>query len=658
MTSLKGSLPPPGSASWSASRATPAVEEDPLSEELRVRHVVIREAISRVLPTKHTVYKIHVMTQTEQWSILRRFREFESLHGKLFKLHLVKKDALPNKRVLGNFDKENIEKRREGLEQYLQRLITSESDSVLFAKPFLDFLDVPSHHVLHVTHKLTREMAQNGDSLLSKNAPYHLTAIQCRCIDQRLKLPYNYKHKGDWNDGTFSRQSPDAMVIGSQDDLANLYEFVYRLKHLCIHPVREPFVTSEDALIESTEVDLTIWRSLQKLEIDHCVFAHFLGLGAVQENVTHLRVRYANVSKMKEVLLDAVVEKRKAPQNQSTNVDSWRKTAMASLSDRIYVKPWIRLQKLDLSCNDIEEVEASVLELLPVLDALDLHSNRISSLKSWLTAGIPHKIKSLNLSHNCIDTLKCERNSQQTSKITLSALEMERPPRKMTTIDPSWIGSLSEAPVALTPKVPTPLNMPPPSYNSHHLISTQNPNATLDELQRLRMQSPQNGSEEIRTVTANRVLQDTVQRAQTETRAIYETDDVSSNTAPQRSQTQIDASITVFSIAMLSPNLTELHLANNALTSLKGLERIPELTTLDVSHNKLAKFSDISTLMSVNKLHTLHIKGNPIIQSKDYRAKLLARIKSPNQKIQVDGAQVSDDAVRAAQAQMRNGNAK
>ena len=54
--------------------------------------------------------------------------------------------------------------------------------------------------------------------------------------------------------------------------------------------------------------------AVRKLEIDHTMFAHIQGLGTLQENITHLRVRYARVKSMKHVLSDAVIERRAAPQ--------------------------------------------------------------------------------------------------------------------------------------------------------------------------------------------------------------------------------------------------------------------------------------------------------------------------------------------------------
>jgi hypothetical protein len=74
MTSLRASLPPPGSVNWSGSSGT--TDRDPFCLELKVRHVVIRECILRQLPKPHTLYKVDVMTQSDQWAVYRQVNEW------------------------------------------------------------------------------------------------------------------------------------------------------------------------------------------------------------------------------------------------------------------------------------------------------------------------------------------------------------------------------------------------------------------------------------------------------------------------------------------------------------------------------------------------------------------------------------------------------
>lgn len=74
------------------------------------------------------------------------------------KLHAMRKEYLPGKRLTGNMSPSVIEQRREALERYLQRLInryvimtsqtltqSSSDQKVVFSTPLLEFLDVHRH---------------------------------------------------------------------------------------------------------------------------------------------------------------------------------------------------------------------------------------------------------------------------------------------------------------------------------------------------------------------------------------------------------------------------------------------------------------------------------------------------------------------------------
>lgn len=232
------------------------------------------------------------MTQSDQWSVYRRYSHFEAFHYEMVKARAAKKDALPKKRMLGNMNPEAVEQRRQGLERYMQRLISGNED-VLLSEPLIAFLEVKKHNVIGVTLRLTKHLSQCGEQILGEDLPFHLTATQCRCVAQRLLLPYNFgvEDRGD------SKLGSGMSLAGTETDLAHLYEFVYQLKHLCVHPKREDNVAPSEAIIERTEADLSCWRSVEKLEIDHSVFGHFLGLASLQDRLTHFRMRFGEVKK-------------------------------------------------------------------------------------------------------------------------------------------------------------------------------------------------------------------------------------------------------------------------------------------------------------------------------------------------------------------------
>ena len=65
-------------------------------------------------------------------------------HLQLMRQHNVGRDLLPPKKISGNLSKQLIDRRRQLLEQYLQKMIHSEPQISQSAE-LLEFLDVPAH---------------------------------------------------------------------------------------------------------------------------------------------------------------------------------------------------------------------------------------------------------------------------------------------------------------------------------------------------------------------------------------------------------------------------------------------------------------------------------------------------------------------------------
>jgi len=83
---------------------------------------------------KFTVYKVLVKTPEKNYFIFRRYNEFQGLYDKLKKTHPELNLKLPGKKLFGNnFDPEFIKMRREGLNDFVQKIlhianITSHTD--------------------------------------------------------------------------------------------------------------------------------------------------------------------------------------------------------------------------------------------------------------------------------------------------------------------------------------------------------------------------------------------------------------------------------------------------------------------------------------------------------------------------------------------------
>lgn len=664
MTSLGASLPPPGSSVWRSDRAAPG-EDDQVVSESRVRHVVIREATIRPTPTKHVIYQIEVNTQSDRWQVERRYSEFVALQAAVQQLHSGKKgNMLPAKRLIGNLTAAVIEERRQGLERYLQRLVNGEKE-VVFSPALLKFLEVNEHNVIWVAQHLARHLQLYGERILSAEVSFHITATQANCIARRMKLPMDSKTVHQTLEPCGEHAEP---VI----DLSNLYDFVFQQGHLCVHPRRSVHIKEEHAPVLAVTADLSPWRSLTKLDIDHFAIGYFDGLSVIQENLTELRVAHGDVKDMRQVVLDSVARKRAIPQARA-KVEGWRQAALKNFAEnRTYQKPWIRLTMLDLSSNSIAEFDSACLDQLPALERLVLRWNEIVNLNSWFKHGpIMPRLHEINLSCNKITTLEtiyteADRSNVRAPSISLRAapVAVASPKKLEVNINAQWVDSS-----ALSKSVPfgqiikaTPENTLPPSYKAHHLISTDAPKASLDELQRRRSQrlatSPEEdvvgslpvGSSD--SVVAGRkaslVPAGTLERikAVASDQAIGGELDVRKRMESPGARTDrmtIPNGIpqnTLRCFYRLAPALGTLILSNNRLTSLRGLEHLNALEYLDVSFNAIATTKGLSALVHMTKLRLLLLEGNPLATARGYRADTASRFLGPRETT-IDGKAVS-----------------
>lgn len=82
------------------------------------------ERNKRFTVSKTAVYKVVVTAEGRTWFIFRRYNEFHSLYDKMKKLFPDAQLKLPGKKLFGNLDPDFIRHRREGLHDFIQKLIT------------------------------------------------------------------------------------------------------------------------------------------------------------------------------------------------------------------------------------------------------------------------------------------------------------------------------------------------------------------------------------------------------------------------------------------------------------------------------------------------------------------------------------------------------
>lgn len=379
MASLKGFLPPAGSALWRKDRGR--LNSDSENSSIpAIKHVVIREVWQRSYPSPHALYKIDVMTKSNHWFVFRRYREFNDLHKNLVSLYGIPKDMLPPKKFMSNMALSVLEKRKAALEHYLQRLVNS-STYVSTSPEIVEFLEVQRHDVMSVTRALAKDLAQNGEDVLAKGESFTLAPTQLYCITRQLQLP----------------EPTNAVDDVDAGDLGSLYDFIYQLKALCVSSIVNKSTTSQE-LSSHLEFDISLFKSLNCLIIDGCPLNLINNLSRVQAQITNLTARYC-LTTLKELLVDCAAEKRLAPKVKGP-VEAWRGLTTARLMhNRVVVQPWRQLTNLDVTHNNLAAFDTS-LKLLPALQNLNMSYNEFVHLD--LQQLCCPSVKHLNLSHNNI----------------------------------------------------------------------------------------------------------------------------------------------------------------------------------------------------------------------------------------------------------------
>ncbi|XP_022190156.2 sorting nexin-29 isoform X2 [Nilaparvata lugens] len=72
----------------------------------------------------HHVYQVHVRICSEEWNVYRRYAQFYALHKQLKKQYpIVSTFNFPPKKTIGNKEARFVEQRRDGLQQYLRKVV-------------------------------------------------------------------------------------------------------------------------------------------------------------------------------------------------------------------------------------------------------------------------------------------------------------------------------------------------------------------------------------------------------------------------------------------------------------------------------------------------------------------------------------------------------
>ncbi|XP_077677219.1 nischarin isoform X2 [Eretmochelys imbricata] len=323
------------------------------------------------LVESYTVYIIQVSIGSHQWTVKHRYSDFHDLHEKLVSEKKIDKNLLPPKKIIGKNSKSLVEKREKELEVYLQMLLIK--FPIAAPKLLSHFLHFHLYEINGITAALAEELFHRGEQLLMAGEVFSLRPLQLYAITQQLRQGKPTCANGD-----------------AKTDLGHILDFTCRLKYLKVTGTEGPFGTSniQEHLLP---FDLSIFKSLHQIEINHCGANRIKGLTSSKHTLITMSVRFSATS-MKEILVP-----------EASEFDQWEpEGTLSSFPVTAVIPTWKTLTTLDMSHNRISQIDDSV-KLIPKIEFLELSHNDVSLIEN-----VQHlyNLIHLDLSYNKLASLE------------------------------------------------------------------------------------------------------------------------------------------------------------------------------------------------------------------------------------------------------------
>ncbi|KAJ7038133.1 Phox homologous domain-containing protein [Mycena alexandri] len=174
----------------------------------------------RSTPSAHTVYEVRVKANVRDWSLWRRYSEFDDLHAALKDAAGAEPPApLPPKHSLSIFrshsDPKLLEERRTGLETYLRAILSAKDSKWRDTFAFREFLGVPIGK--------QGELPQSGQYTLASWLDEHID-LQAQIRDVRADINKRdaLSDRGDTNGSHTSNVAAKKKLAGVISRLGRL----------------------------------------------------------------------------------------------------------------------------------------------------------------------------------------------------------------------------------------------------------------------------------------------------------------------------------------------------------------------------------------------------------------------------------------------------
>ncbi len=308
-----------------------------------------------------TFYRVRVDVDRVNWTVKRRYRDFDELHDALVEAAAgVAKDSLPAKKAIGNKDPAFVMRRRRDLEAYLQSVFRFLQRAI--PKPLAEFLDLNRYDINFLLNEMAARYHDGGQEAREASwTPLEMFAISSRL---RSPLPPPPPTASDPNDASDS---------GRRTDFTNVADQACQMTALRLTGSSDALGTS-NAVPNELSFDFLAFKSLAVLVLSNVRISppatSISALGAARRTLRRVQANNCGLKSVAAFLLCDV-------DHDADDEDGLLKIVTDSSSSL----EWPTLEHLDLRYNRIGRLDAS-LRLAPSIQNLHLGSNRVSAVEN------------------------------------------------------------------------------------------------------------------------------------------------------------------------------------------------------------------------------------------------------------------------------------
>ncbi|CAH1714815.1 hypothetical protein AGLY_003691 [Aphis glycines] len=286
-----------------------------------------------------TYYLIKVNVGDVTWTVQKRYKEFLELHKKLVNEHTVTKDILPGKKIIGNKEPNFIEKRRVGLEIYLQTVLSFLQKSM--PEELLEFLEFDKYDVILIVKKLAVDFFQNGDDYLLNDNGFNFNVLLLYAISERLKLPCPDSENNEYN-------------------FSHVLDFCSKFKYLAIKGGNH-YVGTSNIIYNKLNFELSSFKNVNKFECYNIAYNMIYNLMTLRDTVRIITVYNSKLKTPEDILL----------------CDNVHKEWSADMDPSMI---WNKVKVVDFSWNEILTLKSLTI-LTPNVKTINLNGNLLNTIE-------------------------------------------------------------------------------------------------------------------------------------------------------------------------------------------------------------------------------------------------------------------------------------